>query len=84
MTKSVDIISSILDCLPDKSQNASRLLFTSMVKIAKECPKETFQYVLDNMENFSSEKHEGMTHTLCLNNNIYFSRIRVVHGTISK
>ena len=75
MTKSVDIISSILDCLPDKSQNASRLLFTSMVKIAKECPKETFQYVLDNMENFSSEKHEGMNHIIIRDANIYFSRI---------
>ena len=35
MSQSVEIISSILNCLPDQSQNASRLLFTSMVTIAK-------------------------------------------------
>ena len=60
MTKSVEVIASVLDCLPDQSQNASRLIFASLVNIAKEVPLLTVQYVIDEFDKLPKEKLEGI------------------------
>ena len=57
-TQSVDCLASILACLPDPSQNASRLLFTSMVTIATECPSDTVDYLLGQYDQFHHDKHD--------------------------
>ena len=58
MEQSVDCLASILACLPDPSQNASRLLFTSMVTIARDCPGETVEYLLTHYDQFHHEKYD--------------------------
>ena len=59
MGKSVEILSAILDCLPDKNQTASRLLFSSMVTVAKEAPKESVEFVIQGIDLLPKQKHEG-------------------------
>jgi len=61
MTKSVEIIAAILDCLPDRNQTASRLLFTSIVSIGKDNPNETLAYAIQGIEILPKIKHEGNT-----------------------
>lgn len=54
-----EVISHILNCLPDKNHQTNRLLFCSLLKISQDKPKQTVQYILNKFETIPKAKHEG-------------------------
>ena len=77
MSQSVDCVSSILACLPDQSQNASRLLFTSMVTIAKGLEYLIFRISFKNFDFFFEKLLLSLLKTYQKKQSIIYSSIMI-------